>query len=115
MRLIGLHKTVFCLSTQSIHVEEYNLGKKDTAEFLPRREARFPFLSLILYCHKITFLSREDEAKMGPIEQKAQDVTSPVCTPLRVIKFSPVAIDQRIILPSTEQVARVSSFGSTAQ
>jgi len=63
----------------------------------------------------MTFLSFEEEAKIDPIEQKEQDVTSPVCPPERVLKISPVAIVQRIIFPSTEQVARIFSFGSTAQ
>ena len=78
---------------------------------LPNREARFP----VSWCHRITFLSFEEEAKIGPTEQKAQDVTSPVCPPERILKISPVAIVQRIIFPSTEQVARIFSFWSTAQ
>lgn len=80
---------------------------------LPKREARFP----VSWCHRITFLSLEDDAKIGPMEEKAHDVISPVCPPLRVLSgtISSVSIVQIIILPSAEQVARILSFGSTAQ
>ena len=85
--------------------------KRNEILSLPSREARFP----VSWCHRITFLSFEEEAKIGPTEQKAQAVTSPVCPPVRVLKISPVVIVQRIIFPSTEHVARIFSFGSTAQ
>lgn len=112
LRLIGLH-SIKLLSTfqREVSMLKNIFLVKEITESLPKREARFP----VSWCHKITFLSREDEAKIGPIEQKVQDVTSPVCPPERVLKISPVAIVQRIILPSSEQVARIFSFGSTAQ
>ena len=63
----------------------------------------------------MTFLSREDDAKIDPNEQKEQAVTSAECPSFRVLIFSPVAIDQRLIFPSVEHVARIFPPGSTVQ